>query len=83
MERNMRFLRKRLKNKVAMANTFTKQQRYRVTLVVEYLGWVDLNLECSTILLGQYVTTVAANQPGELSKSKSTQPRYLTTRVTL
>ena len=26
---------------------------YRVTLVVEYLGWVDLDLECSTILLGQ------------------------------
>ena len=26
---------------------------YRVTLVVEYLGWVDLDLVCSTILLGQ------------------------------
>ena len=26
---------------------------YRVTLVVEYLGWVDLDLGCSTILLGQ------------------------------
>ena len=31
---------------------------YRVTLVTEYLGWygvdwVDLDLECSTILLGQ------------------------------
>ena len=25
----------------------------RVTLVVEYLGWVDLDLGCSTILLGQ------------------------------
>ena len=26
---------------------------YRVTLVVEYLYWVDLDLGCSTILLGQ------------------------------
>ena len=46
--------------------------QYRVTLVVEYLGWVDLDLGCSTILLGQYVATVAAHQPGELPKSKST-----------
>ena len=28
-------------------------QTYRVTLVVEYLGLVDLDLGCSTILLGQ------------------------------
>ena len=27
--------------------------KYRVTLVVEYLGWVDLDWRCSTILLGQ------------------------------
>ena len=27
--------------------------QYRVTLVVEYLGWVDLDFGCSTILLGQ------------------------------
>ena len=26
---------------------------YRVTLVVEYLGWVDLDLGCSTTLLVQ------------------------------
>ena len=26
---------------------------YRVGLVVWQLGWVDLDLECSTILLGQ------------------------------
>ena len=26
---------------------------YRVTLVVEYLDWVELNLGCSTILLWQ------------------------------
>ena len=25
----------------------------KVTLVVEYLGWVDLDLGCSIILLGQ------------------------------
>ena len=27
--------------------------KYRVGLVVWQLGWVDLDLECSTILLGQ------------------------------
>ena len=26
---------------------------YRVTRVVEYLGWVDIDLECSTTLIGQ------------------------------
>ena len=29
------------------------QVQYRVELVVWQLGWVDLDLECSTILLGQ------------------------------
>ena len=29
------------------------EQRYRVGLVIWQLGWVDLDLECSTILLGQ------------------------------
>ena len=29
------------------------QQTYRVTLVVAYLGWVDIYLGGSTILLGQ------------------------------
>ena len=27
--------------------------KYMVTLVVKYLGWVDLDLGCSIILLGQ------------------------------
>ena len=39
------------------------------------LGFVDLDLGCSTTLLGQLVATVAAHQPGELPKSKSTQDR--------
>ena len=43
--------------------------------VLEDLGWVDLDFGCSTILLGQQIATVAAHQPGELPKSKSTQPR--------
>ena len=34
-------------------------------------GFVDFDLGCSTILLGQKVSTVAAHQPGELPKSKS------------
>ena len=32
---------------------FFSNFNYRVNLVVEYLGWVDLDLRCSTILLGQ------------------------------
>ena len=56
---------------------------YRVGLVVWQLGWVDLVLECSTILLGQLIATVAAHQPGELPKSKSTKTRYSATRVNL
>ena len=34
--------------------TFIGQNHiYRVTMVVVHLGWVDLHLGCSTILLGQ------------------------------
>ena len=45
---------------------------YRVTMVVAHLGWVDLDLRCSIIVLGQYVAMIAANslsiqpQVGEL-----------------
>ena len=35
------------------ATTFFWAAEYRVGLVVWQLGWVDLDLECSTILLGQ------------------------------
>ena len=45
-----------------------------MTLVVEYLGWVDFYLGCSTILFGQWVATVAAHQQGELPKSSSSKP---------
>ena len=41
------------------------------------MGWVDLDLRCSTILLGQYVATVSAHQLREHLKSKSTQPNPL------
>ena len=47
---------------------------YRVRHLPGYLGWVELDLGCSTILLGQLVATEAAHQPGELPKSKLTQP---------
>ena len=56
---------------------------YRVTLVVKYLGWVDLNLGSS---LSWWATTAAIYCPSwmvELSISKSTQPKYFTTRDTL
>ena len=52
---------------------------HSVTLEVEYLGWADLGLACSTNLLGQERPT----SRGELPKSASTQPRYSTIRVTL
>ena len=53
--------------------------------MVEYLGCVDLVLECSNFLLGQKIAAEVAHQPRELSKSESTQPRRLslTTSVTL
>ena len=56
---------------------------YRVTLVVEYLGWVDLDLGSPP---GWWATTVATYCPSRMvenPKSMSTKPRYSTTRVTL
>ena len=55
---------------------------YRETLVVEYLSWIDLDLGSS---LGWWAAAVATYCPSrvvEHAKSKSTQPRYSTTRVT-
>ena len=56
------------------AKAFTNyiEEKYKVGLLIWQLGWVDLDLECSNILLGQLVAPVAAHQPGELPKSKST-----------
>ena len=48
---------------------------YIVTLVVEYLGWVDLDLGSS---IGWWAATVATYCPSRMvehPKSKSTQPR--------
>ena len=57
---------------------------YKLVLVAAELGWADLDLRCSTILLGQWVATIAAHQPGEHLKSKSSQPNSeTTTRITL
>ena len=56
---------------------------YRVTLVVEYPGWVDLDLVSSP---GWWAATVATYCPSRMvehPKSKETQPRYYTARVTL
>ena len=38
---------------------------YRVGQLLMHLGYVDLDISCSTILLGQQVANVAAHQPGE------------------
>ena len=59
------------------------RKRYIVTLVVEYLGWVDLDLGSS---IGWWAATVATYCPSRMvehPKSKLTQQRYSTTRVTL
>ena len=41
------------KSQVRKCLGFCSADTYRVTQVVEYLGWVDLDLGSSTILLGQ------------------------------
>ena len=38
---------------------------FRVTVVVEYLDWFDVDLGCSTSLLWQELATEVAHQPGE------------------
>ena len=38
------------------------------------LGWVDLDLGCSTVLLGQHRSCSTAQRTVEEPKSKSTQP---------
>ena len=56
---------------------------HRMTLVVEYLGWDDLDFGSS---LGWWAATVATNCPSRMvenPKSISTKPRSSTTRVTL
>ena len=61
---------------------FLKVQ-YRVTHLLANLGWVDFDLGCS---LGWWAATVATycpSKPGELPKSKSTQPRFASRWVTL
>ena len=45
-----------------------------MTQKVSELGWVDLDLRCSTLLLGQEVAVVAAHQAGELPKSMYVNP---------
>ena len=48
-----------------------KSTLYSVILVIEYLGWVNLDLGCSLILLlEQWMATEAAHQPEELPKTK-------------
>ena len=56
---------------------------YRVTLVVEYLGWVDLDLGSSPGWWAATVVTYCPSRMVEHSKSKSTQPRCQTTSPTL
>ena len=51
--------------------------------VVEYLGWVDKDLMSSPGWTAITVATYYQSRKVEQLKYKSTQPRYLTTRVTL
>ena len=52
--------------------------KYRVTL-----GWVDLDLGCSTVLIGQHRSCRTAQRPVEHPTSKSTQPRSASRWYTL
>ena len=45
-----------------------------MTHLLADLGWVDLDLGCSTVLLGQHRSCSTAQRPVEHPKSKSTQP---------
>ena len=56
---------------------------YRVTLVVEYLGWVDLDLGSSPGWWAAAVATYCPSRMVEHTKSKSTKTLCQTTRVTL
>ena len=51
---------------------------YRVTLVVEYLGWVDLDFGSSPGWWAANVATYGPSRVVEDAKSKSTQLRYST-----
>ena len=57
--------------------------KYRVNLVVEDLGWVDLGLGSFPSWRATIVATYCPSRVVEHAKSGSTQPRYSTTRVTL
>ena len=60
-----------------------EESMYRVGLVVWQLGLVDLDLGSSP---GWWAATIATYCPSRMvenHKSKSTQPRYSATRVTL
>ena len=57
--------------------------KYRVTHLLADLGWVDLDLGCSIVLLGQHRSCRTAQPPVEHPKSKSTQPRSGRRWVTL
>ena len=54
-----------------------------MTLVVKYLGCVDLDLGSSPGWWAAFVATYCPSRAVEHARSKSTQPRYSTTRVTL
>ena len=61
----------------------TKIVIYRVTLVVVHLGWVDIDLGSSPGWWAVTVATDCLSRMMEHLRSKSTQPRCTTTRVTL
>ena len=56
---------------------------YMVTLVVVHLGWVDLDMGSSHGCLAAIVATYCPSRMVEHPKYKSTQPRCMTTSVTL
>ena len=70
-------------SELGLISPFFAHTLYRASHVLGDLGWVDLDLGSSP---GWWAATVATYCPSRMvehPKSKSTQPRYSTTRVTL
>ena len=73
----------RTRSLVSHTMNYNELHMYRVIHLLANLGWVYLDLGCSTVLLGQHRSCSTAQRPVEQPKSKSTQPRFVSRWVTL
>ena len=59
-----------------LVNSMWDSTMYRVAHLLANQGCIDIDFGCSTFLLGQQESYSCGHQPGEIPKSKSTQPRF-------